>query len=130
MGSDRDDEAAMAAEKACVILRAYAAEPVIALAERCHGNLRSTRGILMSLAGFDTVHNLLTAGDRKCAGSSATAWPTSRRNRRILVASCGRGRQPVAPAASLGSSGRSRGHTDPGHRWSAERIRAARSLLP
>ena len=50
----------MAAERACAILRAYAVEPVIAIAERCHGNLRSMRGIVMSLAAFDTVHNLLT----------------------------------------------------------------------
>jgi phosphoserine phosphatase RsbX len=59
-GIGHGDEAAMAAEKVCVILRTYAAEPVIALAERCHGSLRSTRGVVMSLAAFDTVQNRLT----------------------------------------------------------------------
>jgi len=59
-GVGHGDEAAMAAEKACAILRAHSAEPVIALAERCHGDLRSTRGVVMSLAAFDTAHNLLT----------------------------------------------------------------------
>jgi len=59
-GIGHGDEAAMAAEKACAILRAHAAEPVIALAERCHSSLRSTRGVVMSLAAFDIVHNLLT----------------------------------------------------------------------
>lgn len=59
-GLGHGNEAATAAEKACAILRAHAAEPVIALAERCHCSLRSTRGVVMSLAAFDIVHNLLT----------------------------------------------------------------------
>jgi phosphoserine phosphatase RsbX len=59
-GIGHGNEAAMAAEKACAILRAHASEPVIVLAERCHGGLRSTRGVVMGLAAFDTVHNLLT----------------------------------------------------------------------
>jgi negative regulator of sigma-B (phosphoserine phosphatase) len=59
-GIGHGNEAAMAAEKACAILRAYAAEPVIVLAERCHGGLRSTRGVVMSLAAFDVTHNLMT----------------------------------------------------------------------
>jgi len=42
------------------ILKTHAGEPVIALAERCHGGLRFTRGAVMSLAAFDLRHNLLT----------------------------------------------------------------------
>ena len=59
-GIGHGNEAAMAAEKVCAILRAHAAEPVVVLAERCHEGLRSTRGVVMTLAAFDIVHNLLT----------------------------------------------------------------------
>ena len=59
-GIGHGPEAAAAAEAACVILRAHAADPVIALAERCHNSLRFTRGVVMSLAAFDLKHNLLT----------------------------------------------------------------------
>src|SRR5262249_38092142 len=34
-------------------------EPIIALAKRCHDNLRSTRGVVMSLAAFDVADNLM-----------------------------------------------------------------------
>ena len=59
-GIGHGPEAAVAAEAACAILRAHAAEPVIALTERCHDQLRFTRGVVMSLAAFDLRHNLLT----------------------------------------------------------------------
>lgn len=59
-GIGHGPEAAVAAEAACTILKSHAAEPVIALAERCHNGLRSTRGVVMSLAAFDVRHNLLT----------------------------------------------------------------------
>lgn len=59
-GIGHGPEAAVAAEAACLILRANAADPVIALAERCHNSLRFTRGVVMSLAAFDLKHNLLT----------------------------------------------------------------------
>lgn len=59
-GIGHGPEAALAAEAACAILKAHAAEPVIALTERCHDRLRCTRGVVMSLAAFDLRHNLLT----------------------------------------------------------------------
>ena len=59
-GIGHGPEAAAAAETACAILKTHAADPVIALAERCHGGLRFTRGVVMSLAAFDLRHNLLT----------------------------------------------------------------------
>ena len=59
-GIGHGPEAAVAAEAACAVLKAHAAEPVIALTERCHEQLRFTRGVVMSLATFDLRHNLLT----------------------------------------------------------------------
>lgn len=59
-GIGHGPEAAVAAKTACAILKTHAAEPVIALAERCHRALRFTRGAVMSLAAFDLKHNLLT----------------------------------------------------------------------
>ena len=59
-GIGHGPEAAVAAEAACAVLKAHAAEPVIALTERCHDQLRFTRGVVMSLAAFDLRHNLLT----------------------------------------------------------------------
>jgi len=59
-GIGHGPEAAVAAEAACTILKAHPGEPVIALTERCHERLRSTRGVVMSLAAFDLRHNLLT----------------------------------------------------------------------
>jgi negative regulator of sigma-B (phosphoserine phosphatase) len=59
-GIGHGPEAAAAAEAACAILKSYAADPVIALVERCHAALRSTRGVVMSTAAFDVQHNLLT----------------------------------------------------------------------
>jgi phosphoserine phosphatase RsbX len=59
-GIGHGPEAAVAAKTACAILETHAAEPVIALAERCHRGLRFTRGVVMGLAAFDLKHNLLT----------------------------------------------------------------------
>jgi phosphoserine phosphatase RsbX len=59
-GIGHGPEAAAAAEAACTILKKHAADPVTALAERCHNGLRGTRGVVMSLAAFDLEHNLLT----------------------------------------------------------------------
>jgi serine/threonine protein phosphatase PrpC len=59
-GIGHGPEAAVAAEAACAVLKAHAAEPVIALVERCHDQLRFTRGVVMSLAAFDLKHNLLS----------------------------------------------------------------------
>jgi negative regulator of sigma-B (phosphoserine phosphatase) len=53
-------EAASAANSAEFILRAQPQEPVISLVRRCHENLRSTRGVVMSIASFDISHGLMT----------------------------------------------------------------------
>jgi phosphoserine phosphatase RsbX len=53
-------EAATASETASVILKAHAEEPVIPLLMRCHAALRSTRGVVMSLASIQISHGLMT----------------------------------------------------------------------
>jgi phosphoserine phosphatase RsbX len=53
-------EACTAASLAEFILRARPQEPVISLVRRCHENLRSTRGVVMSVVSFDTSHGLMT----------------------------------------------------------------------
>ena len=42
------------------ILKASPQEPVISLLERCHEGLRSTRGVVLSLASIDPKHGLMT----------------------------------------------------------------------
>src|SRR5882762_8165289 len=59
-GIGHGEEAANAAEEAISILKANAEEPVISLVERCHEGLRSTRGVVMSLAFIDLEHGLMT----------------------------------------------------------------------
>ena len=59
-GIGHGEEAADAAEAAISILKANAEEPVISLVERCHEGLRSTRGVVLSLASVDPVHGMMT----------------------------------------------------------------------
>lgn len=59
-GLGHGEEAANAADAAASILKAEADEPIISLVERCHENLRSTRGVVLSLASIDTSHCLIT----------------------------------------------------------------------
>jgi serine phosphatase RsbU (regulator of sigma subunit) len=59
-GLGHGEEAAMAASAAESILRAQPQEPVISLVRQCHENLRSTRGVVMSLVSFDILHGLMT----------------------------------------------------------------------
>ncbi len=53
-------EAAAAANAAEFILQAQPQEPVISLVQHCHESLRSTRGVVMSVASFDISRGLLT----------------------------------------------------------------------
>jgi negative regulator of sigma-B (phosphoserine phosphatase) len=53
-------EAAHAAEAAMAILKASPEAPVISLVQRCHEGLRSTRGVVLSLASIDPKHGLMT----------------------------------------------------------------------
>jgi len=59
-GIGHGEEAAAAAEAALAILKASPEEPVISLLERCHEGLRSTRGVVLSLASIDPKHGLMT----------------------------------------------------------------------
>jgi phosphoserine phosphatase RsbX len=59
-GIGHGEEAANAAEAAVSILKAGAEEPVISLVQRCHEGLRSTRGVVLSLASLDPEHGMMT----------------------------------------------------------------------
>jgi negative regulator of sigma-B (phosphoserine phosphatase) len=59
-GIGHGEEAANAANAAAAILNAGAEEPVISLVQRCHGELRSTRGVVLSLAYIDPEHGMMT----------------------------------------------------------------------
>jgi negative regulator of sigma-B (phosphoserine phosphatase) len=53
-------EAAAAANSAEFILQAHPQEPVVSLIQHCHESLRSTRGVVMSVASFDISRGLMT----------------------------------------------------------------------
>jgi hypothetical protein len=53
-------EAARAARLAARVLAAHAGQPVQALIERCHENLRNTRGAVMSLASINSADSSIT----------------------------------------------------------------------
>jgi negative regulator of sigma-B (phosphoserine phosphatase) len=59
-GIGHGEEAASAATAARAILEAHAQEPVVALIERCHEGLRATRGVVMSVASFNSPQGLVT----------------------------------------------------------------------
>lgn len=59
-GIGHGEEAANAAKAATSILKAGINEPVISLVGYCHERLRSTRGVVMSLASIDIPHGLMT----------------------------------------------------------------------
>jgi len=59
-GIGHGTEAASAANAAALILKANRDEPVISIVERCHEELKSTRGVVLSLASVDTQHRMMT----------------------------------------------------------------------
>ncbi len=59
-GLGHGDEAAAAAQLAADILEHSPQESVISLVRRCHEQLRSTRGVVMSLAAFTTLDDTMT----------------------------------------------------------------------
>lgn len=59
-GIGHGEEAANAAKAAISVLKAGSSEPVISLVGHCHERLRSTRGVVMSLASIDVSHGLMT----------------------------------------------------------------------
>jgi len=59
-GVGHGKEAALAARQAIDTLKHVEGESPIALFQRCHERLRSTRGVVMSLASFDGSDNTMT----------------------------------------------------------------------
>jgi hypothetical protein len=59
-GLGHGEEAANAAKVAASILKASIDEPIIALVESCHEKLRSTRGVVLSLAAVEASHGMMT----------------------------------------------------------------------
>jgi len=59
-GIGHGEEAANAAKTATSILMNGVNEPIISLVEQCHERLRSTRGVVMSLASLDLQHGMMT----------------------------------------------------------------------
>jgi negative regulator of sigma-B (phosphoserine phosphatase) len=52
-GIGHGPEAALAARVAAAVLSQHADEPLIPLLQRCHEELRGTRGVVLSMASFD-----------------------------------------------------------------------------
>jgi hypothetical protein len=59
-GIGHGQEAAGAAKIAAAFLKSAPDEPIISLVEQCHERLRSTRGVVMSLATIDPLHGMMT----------------------------------------------------------------------
>jgi hypothetical protein len=59
-GIGHGEEAAGAAKTAASILENGAEEPIISLVEECHRALRSTRGVVLSVASIDLTHGMMT----------------------------------------------------------------------
>ena len=59
-GVGHGNEAAQASRSAIATLQQFAGESPLALFERCHQQLRSTRGVVMSLAVFSASDNTMT----------------------------------------------------------------------
>lgn len=59
-GIGHGKSAALAARAAAAILEASAEDPLVELVQKCHQALRSTRGVVLSLASMDFRRSLLT----------------------------------------------------------------------
>ncbi|MDE3058351.1 MAG: SpoIIE family protein phosphatase [Bacteroidota bacterium] len=59
-GLGHGGEAAAAAKAAVYVLEKYAHESVISLLRRSHEALKTTRGVVMSIASFNTMENTMT----------------------------------------------------------------------
>jgi negative regulator of sigma-B (phosphoserine phosphatase) len=58
-GIGHGTEAAHAARVAAAVLAHHAEEPLIPLMQRCHEELRGTRGVVLSMASFDLRRNTM-----------------------------------------------------------------------
>jgi negative regulator of sigma-B (phosphoserine phosphatase) len=59
-GIGHGEEAANAAKTAAALLKSSVDEPIIPLVELCHEKLRTTRGVVLSLASIDPGHRMMT----------------------------------------------------------------------
>ena len=59
-GIGHGEEAASVSKAAAALIRSAADEPIISLVERCHEKLRSTRGVVLSLAFVNPEHGMMT----------------------------------------------------------------------
>jgi len=59
-GIGHGTEAANAARMATSFLRSALDEPIISLLEQCHEKLRSTRGVVLSIASIDPKYSMMT----------------------------------------------------------------------
>jgi len=59
-GIGHGEEAAGAAKTAASILENGGDTPIISLVEECHRALRSTRGVVLSIASIDLAHGMMT----------------------------------------------------------------------
>jgi phosphoserine phosphatase RsbX len=59
-GIGHGEEAAHAAKTASSILKTGLDEPIISVVRQCHEQLRSTRGIALSIASIDPAHGMMT----------------------------------------------------------------------
>ncbi len=59
-GIGHGEEAANAAKVAASVLESNVDEPIISLVERCHDELRLTRGVVLSLAFVDASRGMIT----------------------------------------------------------------------
>lgn len=59
-GIGHGESAARASKAATSVLEAHADQPIITLLQLCHEELRSTRGVVLSLASIDASHGMMT----------------------------------------------------------------------
>ena len=59
-GLGHGEEAANASKAAAALLKSSADHPIISLVERCHEELRATRGVVLGLAFIDPEHGMMT----------------------------------------------------------------------
>ena len=85
-GLGHGPEAAVAARIALETLTRYAHEPVVLLVTRCHGALRKTRGVVLSLASFNARRNTMVwLGVGNVEGVLLRANPQGKRPRETLI---------------------------------------------
>jgi serine phosphatase RsbU (regulator of sigma subunit) len=85
-GLGHGPDAAVAAQRAADTLERHHAEPVASLIERCHHNLRGTRGAVITLASFDGRRNVMSwAGVGNIEGTLVRAEPSEERRRESVM---------------------------------------------